>query len=41
VNRLIVTDNLAMIHCWEIDRVIGSVARMSEFDAALRVTVAL
>jgi len=41
MDSVIVTDNLATIRYSEIDRVIGSLAGMSEVDAALRVTLAL
>lgn len=41
MDSVIVTDNLATIRDSEIDRVIGSLAVMSEVDAALRTTLAL
>ena len=41
MDSVIMTDNLATIRYSEIDRAIGSVAGMSEVDAALRVTLAL
>jgi mRNA interferase MazF len=40
-DSIIVTDNLATVSHSEIDRVIGSLALMSEVDAALRATLAL
>jgi mRNA interferase MazF len=41
MDSVIMTDNLATIRYSEIDRVIGSLAGMSEVDAALRTTLAL
>jgi mRNA interferase MazF len=41
MDSVIMTDNLTTIRYSEIDRVIGSVAGMSEVDAALRLTLAL
>jgi mRNA-degrading endonuclease toxin of MazEF toxin-antitoxin module len=41
MDSVVVTDNLATIRYSEIDRVIGSLAVMSEVDAALRTTLAL
>ena len=41
MDSVIVTDNLATIRHSEIDRVIGSLAEMTEVDAALRATLSL
>jgi mRNA interferase MazF len=40
-DSVIMTDNLATIHYAEIDRVIGTFARLKDIDAALRTTLAL
>ena len=41
MDSVVVTDNLATIRYSELDRVIGSLAVMTEVDAALRTTLAL
>jgi len=41
MDSVIMTDNLATVHYSEIDRVIGTLPKTTELDAALRTTLAL
>jgi hypothetical protein len=41
MDSVIMTDNLATVHDFEIDRVIGIFTGMKEIDVALRTTLAL
>jgi mRNA interferase MazF len=41
MDSVIMTDNLATIQYWEIDRIVGAFSGLRELDAALRTTLAL